>query len=191
MVQNNKSPKGGTISGGVWTAQLLEHIQYFDSHQDLREIKIVLPFGIPRERKPRNYEKQEAKKIKETTKLRAITSSPLGVFNYDPQAEIKPWKPRLKPVRETNDQVQCKPALFILRHDPADKKVMYLEQDLMAKPVSDEVDKKTGFTYRIELNRNLIIRKYLARISETKLVKLVNEFTSECNRMLFMYCDTR
>lgn len=123
--------------------------------------------------------------------MRRISSTPMGQFHYQPEAEIEPWKPRLKPAEATNDQVRCKPTLLVMRHDPADKKVMYLEQDLMAKPISSEIDKKSGFTYRTEENRSIVVRKYLAMINEEKMVTIVHEFIQECNRILYMYCDTR
>lgn len=193
MVQEREPDKGSTVSKGVWTAQLFEHIEYFNSHNDLRELNIVLPFGIPRERRPKDYEKTEREKQGLATKnmMRRISSTPMGQFHYQPEAEIEPWKPRLKPAEATNDQVRCKPTLLVMRHDPADKKVMYLEQDLMAKPISSEIDKKSGFTYRTEENRSIVVRKYLAMINEEKMVTIVHEFIQECNRILYMYCDTR
>ena len=188
MDKVSESSKGTTISGGIWSAQLYEHIKYFNSHGDLREIKMVLPFGIPRERKPKNWEKKQQKE--HTANLTKIQTSRLGMFYHDPNAEIKEWIPRLKPMKATNDQVQNKPTLFILRHDPSEKKVMYLEQDLMAKPIAGGLDKKTGFTYRIEEGKNLVIRKYLVQIQEEKFIDLVHDFVKECNRVLYLYCDT-
>jgi sulfur transfer complex TusBCD TusB component (DsrH family) len=197
MVQERKSEKRETISSGVWTAQLYKHIEYFNSHNDLRELDIVLPFGIPRERKPKNWEKKQLRKKginpinPNVAVMKKIATSRLGQFYYRPEAEIKPWKPRLKPMVPTFDQVKHKPALLVLRHDPAEKKVMYLEQDLMAKPITEEIDKKTGFTYRLRKDRNVVVRKFLAAVSQEKFIKLVHEFVKECNRVLYLYCDTR
>lgn len=155
----------------------------------------MLPFGIPRERKPENYEAEELKKKgvnpRQASVMQRIAHSRLGNFYTIPEAEIEPWKPRLKPAQATKDQVKCKPALFILRHDPAEKKVMYIEQDLMAKPISLQIEKKSGFTYRLIDDRNVIVRKYLALIKEEQLENLVQDFIKECNRVLYMYCDTR
>jgi len=123
--------------------------------------------------------------------MKRIATSRLGQFHYQPEAEIEQWKPRLKPAQETNDQVKCKPTLLVLRHDPAEKKVMYLEQDLMAKPISMEIDKRTGFTYRVMDGRSISVRKYLTMVNEDKLVALIKDFMNECNRVLYMYCDTR
>lgn len=191
MVQDSKPSQGETISGGVWTSQLQAHIEYFDSNPDLREIKIVLPFGIPRERKPRDYEKKALKKIQTDNRMQKILNNPLGVFNYDSKAEIEEWKPRLKPMKHTKDQIQNKPTLLIIRHDPSEKKSMYLEQDLMAKPVSLDLDKKSGYSYRLMTDKNIVVRKFMAKVSTEKMLVMVKEFVTECNRILFMYCDTR
>ena len=153
---------------------------------------MVLPFGIPRERKPKNWEAQQLKaQGVQKAAMKRIVSSKLGKFAYEQKAEIKPWKPRLKPMKATKDQVINKPALFILRHDPSDKKVMYIEQDLMAKPISTEIDKKSGYSYRLQDDKNVVVRKYLAMVDEHTLVDIVNEFVTECNRVLYLYCDTR
>jgi len=119
-----------------------------------------------------------------------IANNQLGSFYYKPEAEIKPWKPRLKPMVNTTDQSRNKPSVMILRHDPSDKKVMYLEQDLMARPISTMIDEQTGFSYRLEEDHNVIVRKFLVPVEEDKLVGLVKDFMLECNRVLYMYCDT-
>ncbi len=155
-------------------------------------MEIVLPFGLLRQRKPRGYDRQQKKTqgIAQQQMMKRIAGSKMGQFYYQPEAEIKPWKPRLKTVVSTTDQTRHKPSLLILRHDPSEKKVMYLEQDLMAHPISDEIDKQTGFSYRIIDDKSVIVRKYLVPVEEDKLVALVHAFVKECNRVLFMHCDT-
>lgn len=123
--------------------------------------------------------------------MQNITASHMGSFYYQPEAEIEPWVPRLKQVKETSDQVQNKPTLFVMRFDPSDKKVMYLEQDLMAKPITNAITKITGFSYRLQEDKNVILRKYIVLVDEDKMIKLVHEFVKECNRVLFMHCDTK
>lgn len=123
--------------------------------------------------------------------MQSITASPMGSFYYKPEAEIEPWAPRLKQIKETSDQIQNKPTLFVMRFDPSDKKVMYLEQDLMAKPMTTTIEKKTGFSYRLQEDKNVILRKYMVLVEEDKMVKLVHEFVAECNRVMFMHCDTK
>lgn len=151
---------------------------------------MVLPFGIERERKPRNWDKkqEEARKQEHLKKMRA---GKLGKFVHDPNIDKPVWKPRQKIMQATKDQVKYKPSVFILRQDPADKKVMYIEQDLMAKSISDEIDKVTGYTYRIEEGRNVVVRRYFASVNEDQLQTLINDFVGECNRILYLYCDTR
>jgi sulfur transfer complex TusBCD TusB component (DsrH family) len=142
----------------------------------LREIKMVLPFGIKREREPK-----KKKKLPD-----------LYTHFYADKVEDVEWRPTLKPMGPTReDQVAYKPALFVLRYDPSDKKVMYLEQDLMAKTITKTIDKKSGFTYRLQDDRNVVVRRYLALVDENKLVDLVKEFVVECNRILYLYCDTQ
>ncbi len=155
-------------------------------------MEIVLPFGLPRQRKPRGYDRQQKKEADTNQQqlMKRITSRKMGQFYYQPEAETKPWKPRLKTVESTTDQMRNKPSLLILRHDPSEKKVMYLEQDLMAHPISEDIDQQTGFSYRLIADKSVIVRKYLVPVEEDKLVELVHAFVNECNRVLFMHCDT-
>ena len=122
--------------------------------------------------------------------MRMITQSKLGRFEYDPSAEIKPWKPRQKLMIETEDQIQYKSTLLILRQDVADKKVIYLEQDLMARPIGTTIDQKQGYTYRLVADKNLVVRKYIGTIKEDTLVEMAKNFVAECNRVLFLFTDT-
>jgi len=112
------------------------------------------------------------------------------MFYKQPGAEEKEWRPRLKTVEDTrNDQIQYKPSVFVLRNDPLARKEMYFEQDLMAKPIPGSVDKRNGFTYRLDPERSVVIRKYLVMLPEAQIVEFVQEFVNECNRILIMYCN--
>ena len=196
MVSKRKPEEGGAVFEGVWATQLFKHIKYFNDNHDLFDISVILPFGIPRERKPKNYEKEEKRKIEQAQKkyavMRNLTQRPLGAFYVEDEiANIPEWKPRLKPMHATEDFAADKPTMFVLRHDPSDKKVMYLEQDLMAKPSTLEIDKKTGFSYRIIKDRSIVVRKYVVEVSEKMFMELVKDFIKECNRVLYFYCDTQ
>lgn len=145
-----------------------------------------MPFGIPKERPPKIKKKKNNLK----TQLQQFRENRLGMFHYQPEAEKKEWAPRLKLVCKIDNQVECKPALLILRFDPVSSRDMFFEQDLMAKPISDKIDKKTGFTYRLQNNRNVIVRKYITILDKVKFIDMAKDFVIECNRILFLYCNT-
>jgi hypothetical protein len=150
---------------------------------------MVLPFGLERERPPR---KKKAKKDTQAPSLmHAARRGGYGAFTPDPAIEDKkPWAPRTKQLTNTTDQVKYKPTLFIIRHDPSTNKSMYLEQDLMAKPISKDIEKKTGFTYRVQEDKNVVVRKFVSMVDKDTFLDIVDEFVLECNKVLFMFCNT-
>ncbi len=151
---------------------------------------MVLPFGVERERPPR---KKKSKKDAQPTysMMHAARARGMGAFVPDPAIkDKKPWAPRTKQVKSTTDQVKYKPTLFIIRHDPSTNKSMYFEQDLMAQPISKDIEKQTGYTYRLQEDKNVVVRKFITMVDEDTFLGIANEFVMECNRMLFMFCNT-
>lgn len=157
-------------------------------------MEMVLPFGLERERPPKNNNAQEEETL--SKQINKFRSQKHGLFRQAQKQQEKetdePWAPRLKQVQHTENQHKYKSTLLVLRHDPAEKKVMYFQQDLMARPILTlGIEKRTGFTYFLEEGKNVMIRKYLTPTSESKFLGLLEEFLNECNRVLFMYCETK
>lgn len=157
----------------------------------MKHLEIVLPFGIARERPPENVDL----KTMEIEQTKKAVSRQMGAFNIFPKLEEKErtekWAPRLKQVKKTSDREEFKPTTFNLRHEPTYRKEMFFQQDLMARPISEDLNKRNGFTYRLDKNKNVVVRKHLALVDERKFMELLTEFIQECNRVLFTHCETR
>src|SRR6056297_2131393 len=94
MVQDTQPATGDTISEGLWTTKLFERVEYFNSNKDLEQMSLMLPFGLLRQRKPRDYEKKEEKRVR-TMRAQALMmrTRRLGMFYAEEGMEIKSWKP--------------------------------------------------------------------------------------------------
>jgi hypothetical protein len=174
-----KSTESSNPAETVWVTNCKKQLDYFLNNLEIFELKITLPYGIYKEKKPKDYEKKALEAMQE--------NNPNGVITLK---DVKEWKPEQKLIEKTNRQH------LIFKHMDlvlTRTRGMYLEQNILVGLLNKDFLVETGLTYKeLDGNKGTILRKYITPFkTEKDFLALVNAFITDCNKVLLLYGDTR